>query len=184
MFTDFFIRRPIVAAVISILIVLIGVITYPSLPVAQYPDITPPVIQVTATDASASAQVIADTVAAPIEQKVNGVPGMIYMESTSASDGSYTLKVSFELGTVPDMASVLVQNRVNTALPQLPEEVKRVGVTTDKVSSNIITILSLAPTGDAVGADGKAKYDDLFLSNWMTINLVDEIKRIVGVGDA
>ena len=180
MFTDFFIRRPIVASVISILIVLIGAITYPSLPVAQYPDITPPVIQVTATYPGASAQVIADTVAAPIEQKVNGVPGMIYMESTSASDGSYTLKVSFELGTVPDMASVLVQNKVSTALPSLPEDVKRIGVTTDKVSSNIITILSVAPKK----GEPEGKFSDLFLSNWMTVNLVDEIKRIPGVGDA
>src|SRR5215831_3979142 len=167
MFTDFFIRRPIVASVISILIVMIGAITYPSMPVAQYPDITPPVIQVTATYPGASAQVIADTVAAPIEQKVNGVPGMIYMESTSASDGSYTLKVSFELGNNPDIASVLVQNRVNSALPQLPEDVKRVGVTTDKVSSNIITILSLAPVKDGAKGESKAKYDDLFLSNWL-----------------
>src|SRR5215831_15125250 len=152
MFTDFFIRRPIVASVISILIVMIGAITYPSMPVAQYPDITPPVIQVTATYPGASAQVIADTVAAPIEQKVNGVPGMIYMESTSASDGSYTLKVSFELGINPDIASVLVQNRVSTALPSLPEDVKRIGVTTDKVSSNIINVLSLAPKKDEGGA--------------------------------
>ncbi len=180
MFTDFFIRRPIVASVLSILIVLIGVITYPTLPVAQYPDITPPVIQVTAMYPGASAQVIADTVAAPIEQKVNGVPGMIYMESTSASDGSYALKVSFELGNDPDIASVLVQNRVSTALPQLPEEVKRVGVTTDKVSSNIITILSLAPKDPA----SAGRFSDLFLSNWLTVNLVDEVKRITGVGDA
>jgi len=180
MFTDFFIRRPIVASVLSIVIVMIGVIAYPGLPVAQYPDITPPVIQVTAFYPGASAQVIADTVAAPVEQKVNGVPGMIYMESTSASDGSYTLKVSFELGTNPDIASVLVQNRVNSALPQLPEEVKRVGVTTDKVSSNIITILSLAPSDPA----DAAKFSDLFLSNWLTVNLVDEVKRISGVGDA
>ena len=182
MFTDFFIRRPIVASVVSIVIVLIGAVTYPSMPVAQYPDITPPVIQVTAFYPGASAQVIADTVAAPIEQKVNGVPGMIYMESTSASDGSYTLKVSFELGNNPDIASVLVQNRVNSALPQLPEEVKRVGVTTDKVSSNIITILSLAPKEGE--KEGEGKYDDLFLSNWLTVNMVDEVKRIGGVGDA
>ena len=180
MFTDFFIRRPIVASVISILIVMIGAVTYPTMPVAQYPDITPPVIQVTATYPGASAQVIADTVAAPIEQKVNGVPGMLYMESTSASDGSYTLKVSFELGIVPDMASVLVQNRVSTALPSLPEDVKRIGVTTDKVSSNIITVLSLAPKKETPAG----KFDDLFLSNWLTVNLLDEIKRIPGVGDA
>ena len=149
MFSLFFIRRPIVACVIAILIVIAGAVAFPTLPVAQYPEIAPPVIRVTTSFPGASAQVIADTVAAPIEQQVNGVDQMIYMESTSASDGSYTLKVSFELGTNADIASVLVQNRVNSALPQLPEEVKRVGVTTDKVSSNIITILSLAPSDPA-----------------------------------
>jgi len=178
--TTFFIRRPIVAIVISLLITLAGLVSYPTLPVAQYPDITPPVIQVTANYPGASAQVVADTVAAPIEQQVNGVPGMIYMESTSASDGSYTLKVTFELGTNIDIASVLVQNRVAIATPKLPEEVKRNGVTTDKVSSNIVVIFSLAPTNE----EAQKKYSDLFIANYLTINLFDEIKRISGVGDA
>src|SRR5215831_9201562 len=180
MFTDFFIRRPIVASVISILILLIGAITYPTLPIAQYPDITPPVIQTTANYPGASAQVVADTVASPIEQQVNGVPGMIYMESTSASDGSYTLKVTFELGTNIDIASVLVQNRVNIAMPKLPDDVKRQGVTTDRVSSNVITVFSLAPKD----AEAAKQYDDLFISNYLTINVMDELKRINGVGDA
>ncbi len=180
MFSAFFVRRPIVASVISILIVLLGIVTYPTLPVAQYPDITPPVIQVTTSYPGASAEVVADTVAAPIEQQVNGVPGMIYMESTSASDGSYTLKVTFELGTNIDIASVLVQNRVNIAQPKLPEEVKRIGITTDKVSSNVVTVLSLAPRDD----EAARRFDDLFLANYLTINLWDEIKRIPGVGDA
>jgi HAE1 family hydrophobic/amphiphilic exporter-1 len=179
-FAAFFIRRPIVAMVLAILIVLMGVVSYPTLPVAQYPDITPPVIQVTANFPGASAQVIADTVAAPIEQEVNGVPGMIYMESTSSSDSSYTLKVTFELGVNIDIASVLVQNRVNTALPKLPEDVKRNGVTTDKVSSSIVNVFSLASVGD----EHAGQYDDLFLSNYLTINVLDEIKRIPGVGDA
>ncbi len=178
--TTFFIRRPIVAIVISILITLAGVIAYPTLPVAQYPDITPPVIQVTATYPGASAQVVADTVAAPIEQQVNGVPGMIYMESTSASDGSYTLKVTFELGTNIDIASVLVQNRVAIATPKLPDEVKRNGVTTDKVSSNMVVIFSLAPENEAA----QKEFSDLYIANYLTINLFDEIKRITGVGDA
>jgi HAE1 family hydrophobic/amphiphilic exporter-1 len=180
MLAEFPVRRPIVAAVIAILIVLMGVVAYPTLPMAQYPDITPPVIQVTANYPGASAQVVADTVAAPIEQEVNGVPGMIYMESTSASDGSYTLKVTFELGTNIDIASVLVQNRVSIATPKLPEEVKRQGVTTDKVSSNIVTIFTLAPKDE----EQAKKYDDLFTANYVTINVLDEVKRIPGVGDA
>ncbi|MBL0921818.1 MAG: multidrug efflux RND transporter permease subunit [Phycisphaerales bacterium] len=180
MLAEFPVRRPIVAMVISILIVIVGVVAYPTLPIAQYPDITPPVVQVTSTYPGASAQVVADTVASPIEQQVNGVPGMLYMESTSASDGSYTLKVTFELGTDIDIASVLVQNRVNIAMPKLPDEVKRNGVTTDRVSSNVITVFSLAPKDEAAAA----KYDDLFISNYLTINVLDELKRIPGVGDA
>ncbi len=180
MLAEFPVRRPIVSMVISILIVIMGVVAYPTLPIAQYPDITPPVIQVTATYPGASAQVVADTVASPIEQEVNGVPGMIYMESTSASDGSYTLDVTFELGTDIDIASVLVQNRVSIAQPKLPEEVKRNGITTDKVSSSFISIFSLAPRDK----EAAAKYDDLFITNYITINLLDEIKRIKGVGDA
>ncbi len=176
----FFIRRPVFAAVIALLVILMGVVAYPTMPVAQYPDITPPVIQVSAVYPGANAQVVADTVASPIEQEVNGVPGMIYMESTSASDGSYTLKVTFELGTEIDIASVLVQNRVSIAEAKLPEEVRRNGVTTDKVSSTVITVFSLAPVNEAATEE----FDDLFLSNYMTINMLDEVRRIQGVGDA
>jgi HAE1 family hydrophobic/amphiphilic exporter-1 len=180
MLAEFPVRRPIVSIVIAILIVIMGVVAYPTLPIAQYPDITPPVVQVTTSYPGASAQVVADTVASPIEQQVNGVPGMIYMESTSSSDGSYTLKVTFELGTNIDIASVLVQNRVNIAMPKLPDEVKRNGVTTDRVSSNVITVFSLAPVDD----EAAAKFDDLFITNYLTINVFDELKRITGVGDA
>lgn len=179
MLAEFPVKRPIVSLVISILIVIMGLVAYPTLPVAQYPDITPPVVQVTTTYPGASSQVVADTVASPIEQQVNGVPGMLYMESTSSSDGSYTLKVTFDLGTNIDIASVLVQNRVNIAMPKLPDEVKRNGVTTDRVSSSVITVFSLAPKEEA-----KGKYDDLFIANYLTINVFDEIKRITGVGDA
>ena len=179
MFSLFFIRRPIVACVIAILIVLLGAVAYPTLSVAQYPDITPPVIQVTATYPGASAQVIADTVAAPIEQQVNGVSGMLYMESTSASDGSFTLKVTFEVGTDPDLASVLVQNRVNTALPKLPEAVRQLGVTTDKVSSSIVTVFSLVPKTE----EASKQFDDLFLANYLVINMQDAVRRIPGVGN-
>jgi HAE1 family hydrophobic/amphiphilic exporter-1 len=167
--------------VISILIVIMGVVTYPTLPIAQYPDITPPVVQVTTTYPGASAQVVADTVASPIEQEVNGVPGMIYMESTSASDGSYTLKVTFELGTNIDIASVLVQNRVNIALPKLPDEVKRQGVTTDQASRPTSSPSSRSLPEDA---EVSKKYDDLFIANYLTINVYDELRRITGVGDA
>lgn len=165
--------------VISLLIVIMGVIAYPQLPVAQYPDITPPVIQVTASYPGASAQVVADTVAAPIEQEVNGVEGALYFESTSASDGSYTLKITFGLGTNIDIASVLVQNRVSIATPKLPEEVRRQGVTTKKVSSNIVNVIALA----AKEGHESEGFDDIFLSNYLIINVNDEVKRIPGVGD-
>jgi HAE1 family hydrophobic/amphiphilic exporter-1 len=178
-FSLFFIRRPIVACVIAILIVIAGSVAFPTLPVAQYPDIAPPIIRVTTVYPGASAQVVADTVAAPIEQQVNGVDHMIYMESTSASDGSYTLNVSFEVGTNVDIASVLVQNRVAIALSQLPDEVRRQGVVTDKVSTNIVSVFALGPTDPAKTPD----YTDLYLANYLRINVNDRVKRIPGVGD-
>src|SRR5712671_5680098 len=163
MFSLFFIRRPIVACVLAIVILLMGAVSFPTLPVAQYPQIAPPIIRVSAIYPGASAQVLADTVAAPIEQQVNGVEGMIYMESTSASDGSYTLNVSFEVGTNVDIASVLVQNRVNIALSQLPEEVRRQGVITDKVSTNIVSVFGLGPKDPAKSSE----YSDLYLANYL-----------------
>ena len=179
MFSLFFIRRPIVACVIAILIIIAGSVAFPTLPIAQYPDIAPPIIRVTTVFPGASAQVVADTVAAPIEQQVNGVDRMIYMESTSASDGSYTLNVSFEVGTNVDIASVLVQNRVAIALSQLPEDVRRQGVTTDKVSTNIVSVFALAPTDPAKTPE----YTDLYLANYLRINVNDRVKRLPGVGD-
>ncbi len=179
MFSLFFIRRPIVACVISILIILMGAVAFPTLPVAQYPQIAPPVIRVTTSYPGASSQVIADTVAAPIEQQVNGVDRMIYMESNSASDGSYTLNVSFEVGTDIDIASVLVQNRVTIALPQLPEEVRRQGVITNKVSTSIVSVLALTPKD----AQKTPEFTDLYLANYLLINVNDRVKRIAGVGD-
>ena len=179
MFSQFFIRRPIVACVLAIIILLMGAVAFPTLPVAQYPQIAPPVIRVTATYPGAGAQVIADTVAAPIEQQVNGVEGMIYMESTSATDGSYTLNVSFEVGTDVDIASVLVQNRVSIALAQLPDDVRRQGVNTQKVSTSIVSVLSLAPKDPAKTPE----FTDLYLANYLLINVNDQIKRLAGVGD-
>ncbi len=179
MFSLFFIRRPIVACVIAILIVIAGAVSFPPLPGAQYPEIAPPVVRVTAVYPGASAQVIADTVAAPIEQQINGVDRMIYMESTSATDGSYTLNVSFEVGTDIDIASVLVQNRVAIAEPQLPEEVRRQGVTTKKVSTSIVSVFALAPRDPAKTPE----FTDLYLANYLLIGVNEEVKRIPGVGD-
>ena len=174
MSSRFFIDRPIFAAVISLLIVIAGAVAYALLPVAQYPDITPPVIYVQASYPGASAQVVADTVASPIEQEVNGVEGMLYMQSTSSSDGSYGLTITFEVGTDPDMASVLVQNRVNVALAKLPDEVKRQGLQTRKQSTGLIAVVGLISPGNV--------YDDLFLANYATLNIRDELSRIKGVG--
>src|SRR5262245_25056291 len=179
MFSLFFIRRPIVACVISILIIIMGAVAFPTLPVAQYPQIAPPIIRVTTVYPGASAQVVADTVAAPIEQQVNGVDRMIYLESTSASDGSYTLNVSFEVGTNIDIASVLVQNRVAIALAQLPDEVRRQGVTTNKVSTSIVSVLALVPKDP----EKTPEYTDLYLANYLLIGVNDQVKRIPGVGD-
>ncbi|MDB5293195.1 MAG: multidrug efflux transporter permease subunit [Phycisphaerales bacterium] len=179
MFSLFFIRRPIVACVLAILIILMGAVAFPTLPVAQYPQISPPVVRVTTTYPGASAQVVADTVASVIEQQVNGVQGMIYMESTSASDSSYTLNVTFEVGTDIDIAATLVQNRVAIALSQLPDVVRRQGVTTEKVSSSIVSLFALTPK------DPKrtAEFSDLYLANYLTISVNDQVKRIAGVGD-
>lgn len=175
MFARFFVNRPIFASVISILIMVAGGVAIFVLPVAQFPEITPPMVQVTASYPGASPQVVADTVAAPIEQQVNGVEKMLYMQSTSARDGSYTLKVTFELGTDVDMATVLVQNRVGWAMSKLPPEVQRQGVITKKTSTSFVTILSLYSPGGS--------YGDLQLTNYVTTVIKDQISRLDGVGD-
>jgi len=172
--TKFFIERPILANVIAILIVLLGAVAVFNLPVAQYPNVVPPTVQVTARYPGASASVIAQEVALPIEQQVNGVEGMIYMSSTSTSDGNYTLTVSFAIGADPDKSQILVQNRVSTALAQLPVVVQNQGVQTNKRSTSILQIITLTSTDK--------RQDSLFLSNYATINLVDELSRLPGVG--
>ena len=175
MFSKFFIEHPIFASVISIVIVIAGLVSVGLLPISQYPEITPPTVEVKASYPGANAAVVAETVAAPIEQEVIGVENMIYMSSVSAGDGSYTLTVTFEVGTDLDMASILVQNRVTLAEPKLPEEVKRQGVNTKKKSPNIILIASLSSPDD--------RYDELYMSNYATLRIRDTLSRVPGVGD-
>jgi multidrug efflux pump len=175
MISHFFIDRPIFAAVLSIVITLTGAIALTWLPVAQYPEITPPSISVAISYPGASAQVVADTVAAPIEQQVNGVPGMLYMSSQSGNDGSYSLSVTFDVGTDLNTALVLVQNRVQLAMPQLPTEVQMQGITIRKRTPDILQVISFySPDG---------RYDDIYLSNFATINVKDELLRVEGVSD-
>ncbi len=175
MFSRFFIHRPIFASVLSIIITLAGGIAVWVLPVAQYPEITPPTVEVSASYPGADAQVVADTVAAPIEQQVNGVEGMLYMSSQCTNDGSYTLTVTFKLGVDLNMAQVLVQNRVALAQPILPDLVNRKGVTVKKKSPSVLMIVNLfSPDGSR---------DNLYLSNYATIQLRDELARLPGVGD-
>jgi HAE1 family hydrophobic/amphiphilic exporter-1 len=171
----FFVRRPIVAIVISILTVVVGVVAMTRLPIAQYPDIVPPEIQVTGTYTGADAVTIEQSVATPIEQQVNGVDYMIYMRSVNANDGTMTLRVSFEVATNIDMDNVLVQNRVNQADASLPPEVRNFGVTVKKSTANPLLLFSLySPNG---------VFDDSFLGNYANINIVDALKRVPGVGD-
>ncbi|MBN1395015.1 MAG: efflux RND transporter permease subunit [Pirellulales bacterium] len=175
MFAKFFIERPIFAWVVSLVVLLAGGVTAFMLPIAQYPDITPPTVSVIANYPGASAKVVADSVAAPIEQQVNGVERMLYMSSQCTNDGAYNLTVTFELGTDLNMAQVLVQNRVALAMPQLPREVQIQGVNTKKKSPSILLCVNL------ISPDGR--YDDIYLSNYATIQIRDELARIDGVGD-
>jgi multidrug efflux pump len=177
----FFIDRPVFAWVISIVIFLVGVMAAVALPIAQYPEITPPTVQVTCQYAGANARVVADTVAAPIEQQVNGVENMMYMSSQSNNDGSYQLTVTFKLGTNLDTAQVLVQNRVAQALPTLPDVVKATGVTVKKQSPSILLVVNLY--SDDNPATGKPYHDQLYLSNYATIYVKDALARVEGVGD-
>ena len=175
MFSHFFIERPIFAAVLSIVIFLAGAVAAFNLPVAQYPPITPPSIQVQCNYPGANAQDVADSVAAPIEQQINGVEGMLYMVSQSNNDGSYNLTVTFKPGVNLNFAQVLVQNRINLAVPLLPDVVKQAGVTTRKRNPDILLVIAVySPNG---------RYDQLYLSNFTTIKLKDEVARVEGVGD-
>ena len=172
-FSKFFIERPIFATVLSLLLLVAGGVSIFVLPIDQFPSITPPTVQVTAVYPGANAETIAQTVGIPIEQQVNGVDGMLYMSSTSSSSGTYSLTVTFEVGTDIDMATVLVQNRVNIAMNSLPSEVTQQGVTVQKQSTNIVLFITL--TGDE-------NYDQLYLSNYAQLQLVDQLTRTPGVG--
>jgi HAE1 family hydrophobic/amphiphilic exporter-1 len=175
MLSLFFIRRPIFAAVISIVIVVLGIVSLMMLPIARYPDLAPPTITVSANYAGADAQTVSDTVAATIEKEVNGVEGMIYMSSVSANDGSMNLTVTFEPGVDLDTANVLVQNRVSLAEPRLPEEVKRTGVSVKKKSTDVVMYVSVtSPEGT---------YDDAYLANYSNMRIRDDLLRVPGVGD-
>ncbi len=175
MISRFFIDRPIFATVISLIITLLGAVTVNTLAISQYPEITPPTVQVSCSYPGANAKVLVDTIAAPIEQQVNGIEKMLYMYSTSTNDGNYCLVVTFDIGTNLALALVEVQNRVELAIPQLPKQVQAQGITIKKKSPNIMLAVNLySPDG---------RYDDLYLSNYATVFLKDELFRISGVGD-
>src|SRR6266849_3106272 len=175
MISKFFIERPVLSNVIAILMILIGGVSLFSLAVAQYPDVVPPTVQVTTRYPGASAKTVIDTVALPIEQQVNGVEDMLYMQSYSGADGTYSLTVTFKIGTDLNFAQVLVQNRVSSALSQLPQSVQNQGVTVQKKSTAILLFVTLTSPN--------ATYDSLFLSNYATINIRDELSRLPGVGN-
>ena len=170
---EFFVDRPVFSTVISIVIVLAGVIAGFTLPIAQYPEVTPPTVQVMALYPGANAQTVRDTVAAPIEEQVSGVEGMLYMSSQSTNDGAYTLTVTFRSDMDSDMAQVLVQNRVSLALPVIPALVQNEGINVKKISPNTMMIVNL------VSPD--KRYDDIFLSTYATIYIRDELGRLPGV---
>jgi len=175
-FSAFFIERPKFAFVISIVITVAGLVAMGALPIALYPELAPPQVQVTAAYPGADAETISDTVAGPLESRINGVEDMIYMSSNSANDGSYSLTVSFKVGSDPDINTVNVQNRVSQAMAELPEEVKRQGVTTTKQSTNMLLVVNLFSPDQT--------YDTLFLNNYANINVSDSLARVDGVGKA
>ena len=174
-FPHFFIARPIFAIVLSLLMLLAGAIAFWQLPLSEYPAVTPPTVQVTASYPGANPEVIADTVASPLEQVINGVEGMLYMNSQMATDGRMVLTIAFKQGTDPDMAQIQVQNRVSRALPRLPEEVQRIGVVTQKTSPDVLMVVHIVSP--------EKRYDPLYLSNFAIRQVRDELARLPGIGD-
>ena len=174
MISRFFIDRPVFAAVISLVIVIAGAVAMFNLPIAQYPEITPPQIQVQATYPGANAEVVAQSVAAPIELQINGIDNLLYMSSSSSNTGNMTLNVFFNSGIDPDMAQVNVQNRVNRALSQLPESVQKLGVQVNKTSSSFLMVIGVySPDG---------RYDNAYIANYTNLYILDALKRIPGAG--
>lgn len=174
-FSHFFIKRPIFAGVLSLMIFIAGLLALGKLPITEYPNVVPPTVVVTANYPGANPKVIADTVASPLEQEINGVEDMLYMSSQATGDGRMTLTLTFAIGTDPDQATTLVQNRVNRALPRLPQEVQRLGVVTQKSSPDLTMVVHITSPND--------QYDMLYLSNYARLNVKDELARIEGVGD-
>src|SRR5881628_2088528 len=173
--SDFFVKRPIFAAVVSIVIFVIGALAYFRLPLSEYPEVVPPTVVVRTTYPGANPTVIADTVASPLEQQINGVEGMLYMFSQATADGVMTLTVTFGLGTDLDKAQVQVQNRVSQALPRLPQDVRRLGVTTVKQSPDLTMVVHLFSPN--------SRYDEVYLRNYATLQVKDVLARIPGSGD-
>src|SRR4051795_11186498 len=173
-FSHFFIDRPIFAAVVSIVFVILGAVAFARLPIAQYPEIAPPIINVTGQYPGASAEVVASTVVAPIEEQINGVENMLYLSSNATADGRFTIAVTFDLGTNLDIAQVQVQNRLSIAQPRLPAEVRNIGVTTVKSSPDLMMVVHLY-------SPDKSR-DTLFISNYATTEVIDQLNRIYGVG--
>src|SRR5947207_802548 len=176
MFSKFFIDRPVFASVISIIIVIAGLLAMRILPISQYPEIVPPEVSITTSYPGASAETIAQTVAAPLEQQINGVEKMLYMRSTSTGSGTLTLVVTFQIGTNPDQATINVNNRVQRAIPLMPSEVQRQGVVVQKRSSSILEVIAMASPNRT--------YNTVFISNYALINVIDELRRTPDVGDA
>ena len=172
--SHFFIDRPIFAAVVSIVFIILGGVAFVTLPVAQYPEIAPPIINVTGQYSGASAETVAETVVAPIEQQVNGVEHMLYVSSNSTADGKFTISVTFDVGTNLDIAQVQVQNRVSAVLPRLPQAVQQVGVTVAKSSPDILMVVNLFSKDNS--------RDVLFLSNYASLQITDTLARVDGVG--